>query len=64
MIIVLGLGETQPQESNISEDAILMIRGTPPSVYLNPDRVDVLYDTSKSEIKVFDVSFKLTVSSE
>ncbi|XP_063677731.1 uncharacterized protein LOC134813781 [Bolinopsis microptera] len=55
-------GEQDPTVTNFTENDGFEIRGK--SYTLNPDKVDLIYDSSGSEIKEFDVSFKITVSTE
>ena len=48
--------------SNFTESGGFVMEGK--SYTLNPDRVDLTYASSGSEIKEFHVSFKMTVSCE
>ena len=55
-------GDQEPSVAIFTESGGFVMEGK--SYTLNPDRVDLTYASSGSEIKEFHVSFKMTVSSE
>ena len=55
-------GDQEPSVANFTLSGGFVMEGK--SYTLNPDRVDLTYESSGSEIKEFHVSFKMTVSCE